>query len=135
MATCMSACAAQLWRALALKPCVYVQNTHSPAHAGFSIATCDGSCDIPGHARPNLHSTCPFKSLCTALVMPLTSSNTRVLQAPDSVLKWQYRWPRIRAVLQALDTDVLCLQEVNHYHECFEPVLRELGYEGTSLLQ
>lgn len=57
------------------------------------------------------------------------------LRAPKESLAWGSRSERIlsgieRSGLGALP-DVLCLQEVDHYTEFFEPRLSALGYAGT----
>jgi mRNA deadenylase 3'-5' endonuclease subunit Ccr4 len=53
------------------------------------------------------------------------------VQADVSILEWQHRWPRILDALKALDADIICLQEVNHFDDSFEPALTSLGYSGT----
>ena len=56
------------------------------------------------------------------------------VQAEDDVLQWQHRWPRVQQRLRALDADVVCLQEVNHFAECFAPFMASLGYAGALVL-
>lgn len=55
------------------------------------------------------------------------------LQASPEVLDWNYRWPRIKAALAALQADVVCLNEVNHYHDDLQPAMEERGYSGVLL--
>jgi len=47
-----------------------------------------------------------------------------------SVLDWDERKKALISVLDALDADILCLQEVDHYHSFLLPTLRARGYDG-----
>jgi hypothetical protein len=47
-----------------------------------------------------------------------------------SVLDWDERKKALISVLDALDADILCLQEVDHYHSFLLPSLRARGYDG-----
>jgi hypothetical protein len=53
--------------------------------------------------------------------------------APPEALDWQFR--RINLVReifhQGVWPDVISMQEVDHYYDWFEPLLRQLGYDGT----
>jgi nocturnin len=45
------------------------------------------------------------------------------VEEPDTALAWERRGPQILAIVRALDPDVLCMQELNHWKDTFEPVL------------
>jgi len=48
------------------------------------------------------------------------------------VLSWQSRsWALLRHIV-AYDADVICLQEVDHFADFFQPELTSLGYTGTA---
>jgi mRNA deadenylase 3'-5' endonuclease subunit Ccr4 len=53
------------------------------------------------------------------------------LQACKSTLQWEHRWPRIQEHLAEMQTDIVCLQEVNHFDECYGPHMASLGYDGA----
>jgi nocturnin len=50
---------------------------------------------------------------------------------PDDCLLWSFRLPLIRAELMRVNADVLCLEEVDHYEDFLQPLMREQGYEGV----
>lgn len=54
------------------------------------------------------------------------------MQAPAEVLQWSHRWPRIVAALEELDADVVCLQEVTHFSDAFQPAMAALGFSGEA---
>ena len=47
-----------------------------------------------------------------------------------SILSWNYRKERILAVILEHNYDIVCLQEVDHFHDWFLPKLKEFGYSG-----
>lgn len=46
-------------------------------------------------------------------------------------LKWEERKCLILEEILAYHPDILCLQEVDHYFDTFQPLLGRLGYQGT----
>jgi len=58
----------------------------------------------------------------------LTHNN--FIKCPDSALKWEYRSSLILEELLRSEADVFCLEEVDHYHDFYEPELSKHGYEG-----
>jgi len=50
--------------------------------------------------------------------------------APFESLEWKHRRYRILEEILRWETDIICLQEVDHYHDWFFPKLRLLGYAG-----
>lgn len=45
------------------------------------------------------------------------------------VVSWKYRSPLIRRAIEVQDSDIVCLQEVDHYHDHYRPFLLALGYD------
>lgn len=50
--------------------------------------------------------------------------------APAEALPWDRRGPRLTAALLQADTDLICLEECDHFADWFEPQLRAAGYGG-----
>jgi nocturnin len=50
--------------------------------------------------------------------------------APAEALPWAKRGPRLTAALLQAGTDLICLEECDHYADWFEPQLRAAGYGG-----
>jgi len=46
-------------------------------------------------------------------------------------LTWQHRKHSLLQIIDAVDADVICLQEVDHYEAFVDPELRARGYEGV----
>ncbi|TYZ66124.1 hypothetical protein PybrP1_009266 [[Pythium] brassicae (nom. inval.)] len=54
------------------------------------------------------------------------------LEGPNGWLyEWSYRGPRLVREIVAQAPDVVCLQEVDHFADFFEPELRKRGYAGV----
>uniref|UniRef100_A0A2I2ZMP5 Nocturnin n=1 Tax=Gorilla gorilla gorilla TaxID=9595 RepID=A0A2I2ZMP5_GORGO len=53
------------------------------------------------------------------------------VQCPVEALKWEERKCLILEEILAYQPDILCLQEVDHYFDTFQPLLSRLGYQGT----
>lgn len=53
------------------------------------------------------------------------------MQCPVEALKWEERKCLILEEILAYQPDILCLQEVDHYFDTFQPLLSRLGYQGT----
>jgi nocturnin len=45
-------------------------------------------------------------------------------------LEWEYREPRILHEIFRVNADILCLEEVDHYHDTLYPHLAQHGYRG-----
>nr|XP_032814813.1 nocturnin [Petromyzon marinus] len=46
-------------------------------------------------------------------------------------LTWAARWPLILDEIVSYQPDLICLQEVDRYHDAFSPALNQLGYGGA----
>jgi mRNA deadenylase 3'-5' endonuclease subunit Ccr4 len=50
-------------------------------------------------------------------------------------LRWFYRRERLAAELRAYDADVVCFQEMDRFHDYFQPLLFKLGYDVKYILR
>ncbi len=57
--------------------------------------------------------------------------NSPRLRGDVSAFDWQTRKLRLLYEVLKADSEVLTLQECDHFHDFFQPVLAELGYEGV----
>eukprot|EP00996_Jenningsia_fusiforme_P001460 NODE_2341_length_1226_cov_26.514868_g2135_i0.p1 GENE.NODE_2341_length_1226_cov_26.514868_g2135_i0~~NODE_2341_length_1226_cov_26.514868_g2135_i0.p1 ORF type:complete len:405 (+),score=79.06 NODE_2341_length_1226_cov_26.514868_g2135_i0:93-1217(+) len=55
------------------------------------------------------------------------------ISSPDVVLDWNARKWRLLEEIVRVNPDILTVQEIDHYHNFFEPALAALGYEGKFL--
>ncbi|XP_048459878.1 nocturnin isoform X1 [Rhincodon typus] len=53
------------------------------------------------------------------------------IKCPKEALNWSERKYLILEEILSYHPDILCLQEVDHYFDTFQPVLRGLGYHST----
>ncbi|KAK9828585.1 hypothetical protein WJX72_000894 [[Myrmecia] bisecta] len=58
------------------------------------------------------------------------AQNGNFIKVPKEVLLWGNRSPLLLAEILASQADIVCLQEVNHYEDFFEPQLRAHGFTG-----
>ena len=50
-----------------------------------------------------------------------------------TAVRWKHRKGRLVTALSALDTDIICMQEVENWSSWCEPMLLDLGYDGCYL--
>lgn len=55
------------------------------------------------------------------------------IRCPVDALNWEERKYLILEEILTYRPDILCLQEVDHYYDTFQPVMASLGYHGTFL--
>ncbi|XP_028729170.1 LOW QUALITY PROTEIN: nocturnin [Peromyscus leucopus] len=65
------------------------------------------------------------------LAQALGEGKDNFVQCPVEALKWEERKCLILEEILAYQPDILCLQEVDHYFDTFQPLLSRLGYQGT----
>ncbi|XP_054573701.1 nocturnin isoform X2 [Eptesicus fuscus] len=65
------------------------------------------------------------------LAQALGEGKDNFAQCPVEALKWEERKCLILEEILAYQPDILCLQEVDHYFDTFQPLLSRLGYRGT----
>lgn len=52
------------------------------------------------------------------------------ISVPLDCLSWEFRKKRILEEILRFNCDILCFEEIDHYHDVFEPVLSSLGYDS-----
>ena len=76
------------------------------------------------------------ESLCDKLFLPISaalthsSPDSNFFRSPPEALKWSHRKQRILAEILRSEADVICLEEVDHFHDFFQPELSQRGFEG-----
>jgi hypothetical protein len=87
-----------------------------------------------GAAIPENASQIGFKGVTYNVLCPSFATSTSFPLSAPSHLEWSHRWPLIQADLEAIDGDVICLQEVEKsvYEADLVPYFESKGYKGTS---
>ncbi|XP_043917580.1 nocturnin isoform X1 [Protopterus annectens] len=67
------------------------------------------------------------------LAQALGEGKDNFIQCPREALNWEERKYLILEEILTYHPDVLCLQEVDHYFDTFQPILSKLGYKCTFL--
>ncbi|XP_034036912.1 nocturnin isoform X2 [Thalassophryne amazonica] len=67
------------------------------------------------------------------LAQALGEGKDGFIRCPLDALNWEERKFLILEEILTYRPDVLCLQEVDHYYDTFQPVLTSLGYQGSFL--
>ncbi|XP_070804542.1 nocturnin isoform X2 [Pituophis catenifer annectens] len=67
------------------------------------------------------------------LAQALGEGKDNFIQCPMEALRWEERKCLILEEILAYQPDILCLQEVDHYFDTFQPLLSRLGYQCTFL--
>lgn len=67
------------------------------------------------------------------LAQALGEGKDGFVRCPLEALNWQERKYLILEEILTYRPDVLCLQEVDHYYDTFQPIMSSLGYSGTFL--
>ncbi|KAL8207078.1 UNVERIFIED_CONTAM: hypothetical protein K2H54_043977 [Gekko kuhli] len=65
------------------------------------------------------------------LAQALGEGKDNFVQCPVEALRWEERKCLILEEILAYQPDILCLQEVDHYFDTFQPLLSRLGYQCT----
>ncbi|KAJ8411040.1 hypothetical protein AAFF_G00180750 [Aldrovandia affinis] len=65
------------------------------------------------------------------LAQALGEGKDSFVQCPPDALNWAERKYLILEEILTHRPDILCLQEVDHYYDTFQPILHGLGYHGT----
>ncbi|XP_058922219.1 nocturnin isoform X1 [Kogia breviceps] len=67
------------------------------------------------------------------LAQALGEGKDNFVRCPLEALRWEERKCLILEEILAYQPHILCLQEVDHYFDTFQPLLSRLGYQGTFL--
>nr|XP_056711341.1 nocturnin [Euleptes europaea] len=65
------------------------------------------------------------------LAQALGEGKDNFVQCPMEALRWEERKCLILEEILAYQPDILCLQEVDHYFDTFQPLLSRMGYQCT----
>ncbi|XP_066488848.1 nocturnin isoform X1 [Tiliqua scincoides] len=65
------------------------------------------------------------------LAQALGEGKDNFVQCPLEALRWEERKCLILEEILAYQPDILCLQEVDHYFDTFQPLLSRMGYQST----
>ncbi|KAJ8262395.1 hypothetical protein GJAV_G00165950 [Gymnothorax javanicus] len=65
------------------------------------------------------------------LAQALGEGMDNFVECPPDALNWAERKYLILEEILSYSPDILCLQEVDHYFDTFQPILGSLGYHGT----
>ncbi|XP_061440950.1 nocturnin isoform X2 [Rhineura floridana] len=65
------------------------------------------------------------------LAQALGEGKDNFVQCPMEALRWEERKCLILEEILAYQPDIMCLQEVDHYFDTFQPLLSRLGYQCT----
>lgn len=60
-------------------------------------------------------------------------AHTTFIKCPEAALKWDYRGALLVQEISRSEADIVCLEEVDHYDDFFEPELTKQGFEGFFL--
>ncbi|MEE6461531.1 hypothetical protein FKM82_001313 [Ascaphus truei] len=76
----------------------------------------------------------PFRVMqWNILAQALGEGKDNFIKCPVEALKWEERKYLILEEILMYRPDVLCLQEVDHYFDTFQPILSRMGYQCTFL--
>ncbi|TKS90324.1 Nocturnin [Collichthys lucidus] len=67
------------------------------------------------------------------LAQALGEGKDEFILCPLDALNWQERKYLILEEILTYRPDILCLQEVDHYYDTFQPIMSRLGYHGSFL--
>lgn len=74
-----------------------------------------------------------LKSVSLSCVEALGEGKDGFIRCPLDALNWQERKYLILEEILTYRPDILCLQEVDHYYDTFQPIMASLGYHGSFL--
>lgn len=89
----------------------------------------------PGGTVPCHHKRNPSIRVMqwNILAQALGEGKDEFIRCPLDALNWQERKYLILAEILTYRPDILCLQEVDHYYDTFQPIMTSLGYHGSFL--
>jgi mRNA deadenylase 3'-5' endonuclease subunit Ccr4 len=82
---------------------------------------------FPNHSDPGQISIATFNTLADQFVYYHRK------YCPQSALCFDYRKQLFHTILSSFNTDFICLQEIDHFSDFFEPLLQSLGYNSYYL--
>ena len=67
--------------------------------------------------------------LCSA-ALSHSSSTSNFIRAPQEALQWENRKGKLLEEILRSGADIVCVEEVDHFPDFFQPKLKERGFEG-----
>lgn len=61
----------------------------------------------------------------------LCNGTENFIKCPKEALNWQTRKFRCMEEILTYNPDVVCLQEIDHFKDFFQPLMRQIGYAGS----
>ncbi|CAJ1058010.1 nocturnin [Xyrichtys novacula] len=88
---------------------------------------------FPNGLSPHHHTYNPSIRVMqwNILAQALGEGKDGFIRCPLDALNWEERKYLILEEILTYRPDILCLQEVDHYYDTFQPILSSLGYHGT----
>ncbi|XP_018601682.2 nocturnin-like isoform X2 [Scleropages formosus] len=84
---------------------------------------------------PSAAASCGPSGSCSGTswpkVLALGEGKDSFVRCPPDALNWAERKYLILEEILTYQPDILCLQEVDHYYDTFQPVFNSLGYHST----
>lgn len=71
-----------------------------------------------------------FAGCPIATALSPSDSTTNFVKAPQEALKWENRKDKLLREILRSGADVVCLEEVDHFPDFFQPMMKENGFEG-----
>ena len=65
-----------------------------------------------------------------AIALSPSSGTSNFIKAPQEALKWENRRDELLKEILRSGADIVCLEEVDHFSDFFEPRLKEKGFDG-----
>ncbi|KAM9849630.1 nocturnin [Aulostomus maculatus] len=89
----------------------------------------------PRGTAPHNHKRSPAIRVMqwNILAQALGEGKDGFIRCPLDALNWQERKYLILEEILTYRPDILCLQEVDHYYDTFQPIMASLGYHGSFL--
>ena len=75
-------------------------------------------------------SVVQYNVLAEGLSNPAMSPDAGFTSMPPEQMRWAHRGELVLDRLIRANADIVCLQEVDHYHDSVEPAMRAAGYAG-----
>ncbi|XP_069027004.1 nocturnin-like isoform X2 [Embiotoca jacksoni] len=83
--------------------------------------------------HPHLHNPSIRVMQWNILAQALGEGKDGFIRCPLDALNWHERKYLILEEILTYRPDILCLQEVDHYYDTFQPIMAGLGYHGSFL--
>ena len=74
----------------------------------------------------------PFYAMIILYLFPHSAglAHSSFIRCPVEALKWTYRAPSILQEILRSGADIICMEEVDHFHDFLHPQLEQKGFKG-----